>query len=315
MLDHRGLQDRRTRATAGARSALAGTAGAEAAAGSALPAIGTICLGILFLCTNDAVAKWLTEYYAPLQLVFMRNLIALPLVALLAVGLRGKGVLYTRHTRLHALRGALVVAAAVAFFTGLTLLPLAEATALVFAAPLFITALSVPLLGEHVGWRRWAACLVGFTGVLVIVQPGGETFQTASLLPLGTAVLYALLMLSARRIGSAESVWTLMVQVTFWPLLFSALVLPFVWETPRPEHLLGFAALALCGTLGMTLITQAFRMAPAAVVAPFDYTALLWATVFGFVLWGEVPGAWTYVGAGIIIMSGIYILFRERRRR
>lgn len=300
------------------RFSMAGAAG-QAEAGrrrnAALAAIGTMCLGIFCLVVNDSIAKWLTDHYSPMQILFMRNLIAAPPVLLAAWAFGGRRALATRHMKLHALRGALLVGGGFSFFLGLSFLPLAEATSLVFAAPIFITALSVPLLGDHVGWRRWCACIVGFVGVLVIIRPGGEAFQTASLLPVTTAVFYSLIMLSARRIDAREGVWTMMVYVTVFPLLYTALLVPFVWRMPDPAHILQLCGIALFGTLGMTLISQSFRMAPAAVVAPFDYTSLLWASILGWLLWGEVPDLATYVGAAIIVGAGIYILYRETRAR
>jgi len=276
-------------------------------------AIAIMCVGALCLVCNDAFAKWLTVHYAPLQIVFLRNLFAAPMIVAIVLSVGGWGALRTRHLRVYALRGLLLVGAAVTFFLGLRSLPLAEATFLFFAAPIFITALSVPLLGEHVGWRRWTAVMVGFVGVLIIVRPGAAAFQPASMLALATALLYALAMISTRWIGRGDSVWTMMLYVLLFPLLFSGLAVPLQWQTPVPSHLPIFAAQAVVGTLGMTLISQAFRLAPAAIVAPFDYTALIWASLLGWLFWSEIPGVWTYAGAAVIIASGIYIVIRETR--
>lgn len=276
-------------------------------------AIWTICAGVLCLCANDAMAKTLTMHYAPLQIVFIRHLLALPMIGVAAVLLRGPAVLRTRHLGTHAVRGLLLVGGAWTFFLGISFLPLAEATSLVFSAPIFITALSVPLLREHVGWRRWAAVAVGFAGVLIVVRPGTAAFQPASLVVMLTALIYALIMIGARWIDRREDIWTMMFYVVLFPLLFSALAQPFLWRPPQPGHLPLFLGMAVLGTLGLTLITQAFRMAPAAIVAPFDYTALIWASLFGWLFWGEVPALWTYAGAAVIIASGIYIVLRETR--
>lgn len=286
---------------------------AASAAGTNGQGIAIMCLGVLCLVANDAMAKWLTAYYDPLQLVFMRNLIALPLIAAVALALGGGAALRTRHARVHALRGLFLVAAAYCFFRGLQALPLAEATSLVFAAPMFITALSVPLLGERVGWRRWAAVVVGFIGVLVIVRPGAAAFQPASLFVVGTALLYALVMLTARWIERSEGFWTMMFYVVLFPTLFSALVVGAVWQTPQLDHMPLVFGMAVFGTLGVTLIGHAFRLGEAAVVAPFDYTALVWASLLGWMFFAEVPGGSTYAGAAIIIASGIYIVIRETR--
>lgn len=270
-------------------------------------------VGVASLCINDAIAKTLTEGYSPIQILFLRNIIALPFAVLIAVNMGGRGALVTHRPVAHLLRGVLWLVAATLFFTSFIYLGLAEATALIFVMPVFVTAISALILREPTGWRRWLAVLVGFAGVLVIVRPGGETFQAASLLPVTTAFFYALLMLSARWVDPRESVWTMMLYLVGAGALLSAFVMPFVWVSPRLEDALLFLGLAVFGTAGITLMTQAFRFAPAAVVAPFDYTALLWATLLGYLLWDEIPDAATYLGAAIIIASGIYIVWRERK--
>lgn len=277
-------------------------------------AIATICVGVAFLVANDAIAKLLTDRYAPIQIVFLRNLIAVPIIAAVILAIFGSGHLRTRHIRLHALRGAVMVTGAWLYFTALIYLPLAEATALVFSAPIFITALSVPLLGEQVGWRRWGAVLLGFVGVLVIVRPGSAAFQLAALLPIGTALCYALFMISARWIDRRERLWTMMLFAMLFPMIYAAPFAVAAWEPLHGSDLLLFVGLAICGSLGLALIGQAFRMAPAAIVAPFDYTALIWATGLGWLIWGEVPMLWTMLGAAIIVASGIIIILREARQ-
>lgn len=277
-------------------------------------AILAICAGVAFLVGNDAVAKVLTDRYPPIQIVFLRNLIAVPIIAALIFGLFGPQALRSNHLRLHALRGLLMVFGAWMYFTGLIYLPLAEATALVFSAPIFITALSVPLLGERVGWKRWSAVLLGFVGVLVIVQPGGATFQMASILPVGTALCYAIFMISARWIERGERLWTMMLFAMFFPMIYAAPMALVYWQPIQPADFGLFLAIAAFGSLGLALIGQAFRLAPAAVVAPFDYTALIWATGLGWLIWSDIPGITTIAGAAIIVLSGVVILLREARQ-
>lgn len=277
-------------------------------------AILTICAGVAFLASNDAIAKLLVERYDPIQVVFFRNLIALPMVGAVILYVHGSSGFKTAHLQIHAVRGLLMLGGAYCFFKGLEALALAEATALVFSAPIFITALSVPLLGETVGWRRWLAVLVGFIGVLIIVRPGGATFQPASLYVIGTAFLYALFMISARWLGSRESMWTMMFYVMLFPMIYAAPFATAVWVPISLDDLPFFAAQALLGALGITLIGQAFRLAPAAVVAPFDYTALIWASLLGWFVWADTPGLWTLIGASVIVVSGIFIVWRESRQ-
>ena len=274
----------------------------------------TICAGVAFLVLNDAIAKVLTDRYDPIQIIFLRNLIAVPMIAALVLLLRGSHALRTRHLGLHALRGLLMLLGAYLYFTSLRFLPLAEATALIFSAPIFITALSVPLLGEAVGWRRWGAVILGFIGVLVIVQPGAVGFQPASLLPVAAAFLYSLFMVSARWIGPNEGIWTMMLFVVLFPMVYAAPFALLAWVPVQADDLWLFVAIAIFGSLGITLIGQAFRLAPAAVVAPFDYTALVWAAALGWLIWGDLLVFSTIVGALIIVASGIIIVLREAAR-
>lgn len=276
--------------------------------GIALMVVAIFCLSV-----NDALAKQLTGFYPPVQVLFLRNLIALPFAIAIAWKLGGRSALHSYRPLTHLVRGVIWLIAATLFFTGLKHLELAEATALVFVAPVFVTSISALFLGETVGWRRWLAVLVGFIGALVVIRPGTETFRLESLYPLGTALFYAALMVGARFVDPRESVWTLMVWLVGAGALLSGLLQPFVWTAIDPGDLWLFAAIALFGTTGMVMMTQAFRFAPASVVAPFDYTALLWATLFGWVFWKEVPDAVTWIGAAIIVVSGLYIVLREGR--
>ena len=262
---------------------------------SAAAGIACVIGGIFFLTLSDANAKWLGTSYNPLQILFLRALIALPFVTALAIGLGGRRVLRTAHPGLHLTRGAINVVSACCFYLGLRALPLAEATAIAFAAPLFVTALSVLILKERVDGKRWLAVLAGFAGVLIIVRPGTDAFQAATLLPLTTAMLYAVMMITARGISHGEGMLTTTFYIVAGQLVCSAVGLPWVWHTPALADLPYFAAVALFSTLGLALITQGFRIAPASVVAPFDYTGLIWATLLGRIFWREAPDAYAYL--------------------
>jgi len=277
--------------------------------------IACILLGIALLTTADAHAKWLGEFYSPLQLMFLRALIALPIVAVLVFGIGGAPALRTQYLGVHLLRGLLNIVSGSLFYLGLTRLPLAENTAIAFAAPLFVVALSYPMLREPVERGRWLGALAGFVGVLVIVRPGAQSFQTAALFPLGCALGYALMMLTARKIGRSESMITTMLHIVLAQVIVGAIAQPWVWTSVDMAHVWAFLGLAIFSTLGLTLITQGFRIGPASVVAPFDYTGLIWATLFGWLFWREIPDAWTIVGAVIIVGSGIFIALREARTR
>ncbi|MDF2234663.1 DMT family transporter [Albimonas sp. CAU 1670] len=281
------------------------------------PAAGALlmCVGVASLSVNDAIAKTLTATYSPLQILFLRNAIALPFAIALAWATGGAGALRSHRPAAHVVRGALWIVATLLFFTSISRMGLAEATALAFVAPLFITALSALLLAEPVGWRRWLAVLAGFVGVLIVVRPGAETFRPVSLLPVATAFVYAFLMIGARWLDPRESVWTLLLYLTGAAALLSGMVVPFVWIPLRAQDLWLFGAIAVFGTAGMTMMTQAFRLAPAAVVAPLDYTALIWATLLGWLIWREIPDAPAVLGAAVIVASGGFVLWREHRLR
>ncbi|NWN83390.1 MAG: DMT family transporter [Halomonas sp.] len=278
-----------------------------------LKGIGLMCLGVLCLALGDAITKWLGEVHSPLQIIFFRTLVSLPLIALIARFSGGLRTLSTRRPGVHLLRGLIFTGTMICFMWGLTLLPLAETTAIAFAAPLFVTLLSVPLLGERVDRPTLMATTLGFVGVLVVVRPGGDSFQLGALVVVGAAVFYALLMITARRYGAREHLWALVFYSTLVPLLVSAATLPWVWQMPAPLHWPAFLAAGFLGVGAMTGLTLAFRYAPAALAAPFDYTALLWAVLLGWWFWDEVPDLWVFVGGSLIIASGLAIAYHERR--
>lgn len=290
---------------------------AWAGVGAASPAMrGILCLlcGIFFLTISDSLAKWLGGTYAPVQLLFLRGSLAVPIMLVLILALAGRPALRTRYPGLHLFRGFLNVVSASFFYYGLTQLPLAENTAIAFSAPLFVTLLSVLYLKEQVDGRRWAAVIAGFAGVMIVVQPGGPAFQPAALFPLATAFGYAVMMVSARGIGREEGLLTTMFYIALAQVIVAGAVVAWFWQPINQEiHWLGLTGMAICSTAGLGLITQAFRIAPASVVAPFDYSGLLWAGIFGWLFWDEVPGWIACLGAALIAASGIYIAWRESR--
>ncbi len=272
-----------------------------------------MCLGVLFLALGDAVAKWLGETYTPVQIVFFRTLVAIPLILVIAHFNGGLRTLGTRRPWVHLLRGLIATATMFSFILGLTLLPLAETTAIAFAAPLFIALLSVPLLGERVDPLPLIAAFVGFVGVLIVVRPGAAGFQVGALVVVIAAICYALLMITARLYGGREHLWAMVFYVTLVPLIVSALLLPLFWKPPQLVHWLGFISAGVLGVVAMSFITLAFKHAPASIAAPFDYTAMVWAVLLGWLIWGELPDTWVYVGTAVIIASGLLVAFHERR--
>ncbi|MEX2631408.1 MAG: DMT family transporter [Tistlia sp.] len=281
--------------------------------------IALLVLSVGLFAVMDAAVKWLGATYSTFQIVFFRSLFAfLPLGVMIwrVGGLRHS--LRVRDPLGQALRCLFGLGAMLLFFYCYAQMRLADAIAIGFAAPIFVTALSVPLLGEPVGWRRWVACLFGFAGVLVMLKPGAGTFQPVALLALLATLFYALALLWVRKLSKTESTVSIIIYFTITTTLISGLALPFVWITPDLPDLALLIAVGIVGGLAQIAMTQAFRLAEASILMPFDYTAMIWAASLGWLIWGEVPGVNIWTGFALVLASGLYILHREaqlRRRR
>jgi drug/metabolite transporter (DMT)-like permease len=281
---------------------------------SPLSGIAIMLIGIASFAVMDAIIKWLTADYSVPQIIALRSWFGLPFLIWLAIREGGLRTLHTRRPLVHVGRFLLVLLLSLGFFWALSMMKLVDAIAIAFAAPIIITALSVPLLGESVGMRRWIAISVGFCGVLIILRPGVGVFEWAALAALGSAVVYALLMISTRAYKATESTASLMLYPQLGISLSGFLMVYFFWVTPTLADFGLFAMAGFFGSIGVLCLTHAFRMAPAAVIAPFEYTALLWATLLGYILWDELPDGITLLGASIVISSGLYIIYRETRK-
>lgn len=278
---------------------------------------GMLCMlgAVSILSIMDAIVKWLAKDYPTMQIVFFRNAFAfLPTILyLMASGLTLRD-LRTRRIGGHFIRAALGVGAMITFFYALGHMPLADVIAIAFAAPIFMTALSIPLLGEKVGLHRWTAVVAGFAGVLVMVRPGASGFDWVALIALASVILYALAMIQIRVLSRTESSASIVFYLALFGTLFSAAFLPSQWVTPDPSGWTLLILVGLLGGSGQILLTQAFRLAPVALVAPFDYSAMIWAVGLGWLLWGDVPGLTTLVGATLVAAAGLYIMQREARQ-
>ncbi len=263
-----------------------------------------------FMCL-DTTAKHLTQSYAVPQVVWARYVFHL-LLLVLYLGPRTLPVLRSANRRLQLLRSLFLLGATVLFFSALSFIQLADATAIMFVAPLVVTMLSLPLLGERVGPRRWASVLVGFLGALVIIRPGGEAMEPAALLALGAACCYALYQVATRQLAGRDPPRTTLAYSALVGALAASAVVPFFWITPDLAGWLAMTAMGFFASLGHFALIKAFAAAPAATVSPFGYVALIWATLFGLVAFGDLPDIWTVVGALIIAGSGLYIVHRER---
>jgi drug/metabolite transporter (DMT)-like permease len=260
----------------------------------------------------DALAKVMVQDMDVLQIIWSRFAFALPLLPLF-VGSRWTELWRTDRPGLQVARGLVPVIAGIAIVLALKVMPLADATALMFVSPLMLTALAVPLLKERVGLHRWTAVVVGFLGVLVIVRPGGETMQWAALLPLVTAFLYALYQIATRVLSRSTPAPTTFAYMVAVGMVASSLALPFVWRTPDAMGWAMMAASGLLHGLAHYLVTRAFALAPAAVLAPYNYAQLVGASLIGYAAFGHLPDGWTIGGAVIIVAAGLYVAYRERR--
>lgn len=245
-----------------------------------------------------------------LQIAFFRCLIGF-LAILPLVLAQGTAAMRTRHFPVHLTRGLFGVLAMICSYYAIQHLPLASYTALSFSKPLFATVLAVLLLREIVRWRRWSATVLGFLGVLVMVRPGAATFDPAALVALGDSLSIAVLIVLIKRLPASETALTMLFH---FGIVSSLAALPLaiaVWRAPTAAEYGLLAAIGVLGVLAQTCWIRAFRAGEASAVAPFDYTRLLFAAAFGFVLFAETPDAWAIAGAAVIVASTVYIARRE----
>jgi drug/metabolite transporter (DMT)-like permease len=262
----------------------------------------------------DAVLKLFAGHYPPIQVTALRGAASLPFLLAVLAWNRSWGELRTRRPGLHLLRGLLAIVMMWGFVYAVSELTLASAYAIFFVSPLLVTALSVPLLGEHVEGRRWVTIGVGLMAVIWMLDPGPGLFgRLGSLGALLAAAAYAISAVTVRILTRTDST-TAMV---FWFLalmtLFAGVLALPGWVPLRPEHWSWLALLGFLGALGQQFITEAFRLAPASVVAPFEYTALVWVVALDFVFWDALPGARVLSGAAVVICCGLYLIQLERQ--
>jgi drug/metabolite transporter (DMT)-like permease len=287
--------------------------------------VGSLCLGALVFSLQDVIIKALSGEHAVTLAIFIRCLVALPILTLMVQLEVGISRISSPNLGVLLLRGGLLLVAYTTYFMALPALPLAQAIALYFTVPILVTLLSWPVLGERVSPKSWLAVAAGFAGILLILRPGTGLFEPAALLSLVSATTYALSMLLARRLGSDESATVMafyqnavylagasLAALTFNLLGVERLGHPSLDFLVRPWDLpdvLDAALLGLCGIIaavGMWLLTNAYRMARASLVTVFEYTGMIWAPLWGYVVFHEIPRWTTVVGALIIVASGIY---------
>jgi drug/metabolite transporter (DMT)-like permease len=276
-------------------------------------AVSWLMMGVAGGLGLDLCAKQLLQTYSLREFVFLRSIFALVIFLVLAPRLFGGiGQLRTRRWRWHALRTVLAAGAMFGFFYGLAHMPLVDALTLGFTAPLMVTALSAIFLGEHVGWHRWIAVIVGFIGTLVMLRPGSGEISLASIAVLIAAFCYATQAITARHLSATESTLSLSVYVILGPLLIASVFLDqSSWISPDATGWTLMAVAGTCSAIAWVGFINGYRAASPAMLAPLEYTALIGGAIAGFLIWDEVPDRWTVVGASIIIASGLYVVYRE----
>ncbi|MCZ6588471.1 MAG: DMT family transporter [Alphaproteobacteria bacterium] len=272
----------------------------------------SMMLGAAALAANHSLVRVVTEELHPLEASALRFLWAVPIM--LPWLLRGRGtVLRTRRHGLHLATAGLTVVMTVAFFIALSQMPLAEATALNFTAPLFTTIIAALMLKERVEFVRWGATVIGFIGVLIILRPGFVDIPPVALLPMFGAFLLAWWFIAVKRLSATESTATITIYQTLWSALLLTLIAVPVWITPTWATLGYSAAMGGLGTTGIIFTSRAFSMAEASIVAPLDYVRLPFIAIVAYIAFGEVPDGLSIVGALIITASAIYIVRRAAR--
>ena len=275
-------------------------------------AIAYLLLGVVGGLGLDVCAKWILASYPLEQFVFLRSVIGLTIFLLLVRQFGGANSLKTTRWGWHLLRTVLAAGAMFGFFYGLAQMPLIDALTLGFTAPLMVTALSVPMLGEHVGWRRWTAVIIGYVGVLIMLRPGRQEISLAHLAVLFAAFCYACLAITARKLSDTESSYSLSVYVISGPMLISmAMLNTGSWQPPDFSGWLLFMLAGTCSVIAWIGIIGGYRRASPAMLAPFEYTALIGGALAGYLIWNEVPDRWVIAGAAVIIASGLFVVYRE----
>ncbi|MGM0584963.1 MAG: DMT family transporter [Pseudomonadota bacterium] len=271
-----------------------------------------MCLSTVAFASMHATVRHVSAELPVYQIVFFRNLFGL---AFLIPVILGSGIVQmrTRRLGLHALRGLINIGGMLMFFTAVTITPLAKVTALSFTAPIFTAMLSVLVLGERFRLRRWAAIAFGFLGMLVIIRPGLAVVETGALLALAAAALWAVAMIVIKILSRTETSVAIVAWMGVFLSLFSLGPAIWVWEDPSPAAWGWLLVIGLTGSLGQVSLSQSLKETDPTAVLPFDFLKLIWTALLGAWFFAEIPDLFTWIGAGVIFSSGLYIAYRERR--
>lgn len=269
-----------------------------------------LVVGVIFT-TLDAANKHLTVSYAVVQVVWARYFFQMLLVPLIVGRVGVRSVVRSKRPLLQVVRSLFLVCASGAMVTALHFIPMAEASIIAKTGPLIVTALAIPLLGERVGARRWAAVAVGFAGVLIIIRPGFGTAHWAMFLPLFSTTCFALYQITTRKLAAVDPpVTTFLYSGVVGAVVLTAIV-PFFWTAPDAAGWALMAGVGLASGFGHYLLIHAYRRAQASVLAPFSYVSIIWAVTFGYLVFGDFPSDTTFIGAAIIVASGGFVFYRE----
>ncbi|MET0277731.1 MAG: DMT family transporter [Pseudorhodoplanes sp.] len=288
---------------------------ADRARRNRLTGIGLMCVAVFSFSFLDAIAKYLNAYMDTLQVVWARYTGGFVLTLLVFNPLSHPGLLRTKRPILQVVRAMLLVSSTLSNFLAFRYLQLDQALSILFSTPFLVAILAGPMLGEWIGWRRWLAILVGFSGVLLVTRPNAGGVHWAALYSLASAVFYSFYIIATRLLTGTDRTDTMLFYSNLVGAVVMLPVLPFVGSIPdNPWLLVLMATFGAFGSFGHYLLIAAHRLAPASSLAPFMYTQLVWAILLGYLIFADVPNSWTLAGAGVVVASGLYLLHRERVR-
>ncbi len=291
-------------------------AAVEARSDEPLAGILIVVASMIVFSASDATAKYLTQSLPAVEIAWLRYATFVLLITPALVRHGGAG-LRSRNPRLQLVRGCGLLGSSLLFILAISYMPMADATATSFVSPLFTTALSIPLLGETVGVRRWAAIVVGIIGVVIVVRPGTTAFNPAAVFPLLSAASWSMALVITRKMSGTDGTTTMLTYAAGTGFVALSAALPVVWVTPDLAQVALGIFIGVASSVGQWLVVLAYRRAEASVLAPFSYTQIVWSSLLGMAIFGNVPDLETVTGAAIIVASGIYTAHRERvvRRR
>ena len=272
-------------------------------------------LALFLLTVGDALTKWVGTGLPIGQVIFFRALFIFIPTMVIVFTSGGLATLKVTDRRGVGTRALFYSCTTALITTSMILLPLADASAMLFAGPLFVTALATPMLGEYVGWRRWTAVLVGFAGVLIMLRPTPDAIQVLAIVPIVAALFGAFRDITTRRISATESSNAIMFWSNVVLLCAASFTAFFGWDPMTLSDIAQLAILGLIVGVAHWVMIEAYRFGEAAVVSPFKYTAIVWATLLGYFVWGTVPDTFIITGGALVVASGLYILRRETRRQ